>query len=161
MVSFSCEVCNDTVIKKKLDQHAQRCYGAYYTCIDCLTTFQGTAYRQHTQCISEAEKYEGALYQGKKGKGKQEKGKQGKQEKQVESKPEPKAEPKPESKPESKTQSKTESKSTTPLTKLAAANSSFYKVAKKLADERSVSLKQVLKDLKVSTTTDGKVVVSL
>ena len=64
MVSFSCEVCNDTVIKKKLDQHAQRCRGAYFTCIDCSTTFQGTDYRKHTSCISEAEKYEKGLYKG-------------------------------------------------------------------------------------------------
>lgn len=32
MVSFSCEVCNDTVKKPKLDQHAGRCRGAYFTC---------------------------------------------------------------------------------------------------------------------------------
>ncbi|OBA21002.1 hypothetical protein METBIDRAFT_14544, partial [Metschnikowia bicuspidata var. bicuspidata NRRL YB-4993] len=65
MVSFSCEVCNDTVIKKKLDQHRQRCYDAYFTCIDCSTTFHGNDHKSHTQCISEAEKYEKALYKGK------------------------------------------------------------------------------------------------
>lgn len=66
MVSFSCEVCNDTVLKKKCDQHKQRCRGAYYTCIDCSVTFQGNDYRGHTSCISEAEKYEKALYKGPK-----------------------------------------------------------------------------------------------
>lgn len=66
MVSFSCEACNDTVIKKKLEQHRQRCPGAYFTCIDCSTTFNGTDYRQHTSCISEAEKYEKGMYKGKK-----------------------------------------------------------------------------------------------
>lgn len=66
MVSFSCEVCNDTIVKKKLDQHRSRCPDAYFTCIDCSTTFNGTEYRSHTQCISEAEKYEKGLYKGKK-----------------------------------------------------------------------------------------------
>lgn len=65
MVSFSCEVCNDTVLKKKLDAHRQRCPGAYFTCIDCSVTFSGTEYRSHTSCISEAEKYEKGLYRGK------------------------------------------------------------------------------------------------
>ncbi|KND05056.1 uncharacterized protein SPPG_00732 [Spizellomyces punctatus DAOM BR117] len=32
----------------------------------CSTTFQGTNYRAHTSCISEAEKYQGALYKGPK-----------------------------------------------------------------------------------------------
>ncbi|KAL7666378.1 Zinc finger C2H2 LYAR-type domain-containing protein [[Candida] zeylanoides] len=66
MVSFSCEVCNDTVVKKKLEQHQQRCRGAYFSCIDCSVTFHNNDHRQHTSCISEAEKYEKALYKGKK-----------------------------------------------------------------------------------------------
>lgn len=65
MVSFSCEVCNDTVVKKKLEQHQQRCRGAYFSCIDCSVTFHNNDHRQHTSCISEAEKYEKALYKGK------------------------------------------------------------------------------------------------
>lgn len=66
MVSFSCEVCNDTVVKKKLEQHQQRCRGAYFSCIDCSVTFHDNDHRQHTSCISEAEKYEKGLYKGKK-----------------------------------------------------------------------------------------------
>jgi len=38
MVSFSCEQCNDTVKKPKLDQHAGRCRGAYFTCASSLST---------------------------------------------------------------------------------------------------------------------------
>lgn len=64
MVSFSCEVCNEALVKKKLDQHRQRCRGAYFTCIDCSHTFSNSDYRLHTSCISEAEKYEKALYKG-------------------------------------------------------------------------------------------------
>lgn len=33
---------------------------------DCSTTFNGQEYKTHTSCISEAEKYQGALYKGKK-----------------------------------------------------------------------------------------------
>lgn len=50
--TVSCEVCNDTVKKPKLDAHKGRCQGAYFTCIDCSTTFQGGDYRSHTVCFS-------------------------------------------------------------------------------------------------------------
>lgn len=66
MVSFSCEVCNDTVVKKKLQQHQYQCRGSYFTCIDCSTTFYNNEHVKHTSCISEAEKYEKSLYKGKK-----------------------------------------------------------------------------------------------
>ncbi|KAK9324826.1 hypothetical protein V1517DRAFT_344073 [Lipomyces orientalis] len=62
MVSFSCEVCNDTVVKKKLMQHRGTCHGAHFTCLDCQTTFQGLDFQKHTSCISEAEKYQKSLY---------------------------------------------------------------------------------------------------
>ncbi|KAL2270922.1 hypothetical protein VTJ83DRAFT_293 [Remersonia thermophila] len=71
MVSFSCEACGDVLTKKKLDPHRNRCYGATFTCIDCMTYFPGTQYRAHTSCISEAQKYQGALYREKKPKGQQ------------------------------------------------------------------------------------------
>ncbi|TKA75239.1 hypothetical protein B0A49_05539 [Cryomyces minteri] len=54
MVSFSCENCGDVLTKKKLDPHRNQCYGASYTCLDCMS------------CISEAQKYQGALYKGDK-----------------------------------------------------------------------------------------------
>ncbi|VEU20778.1 DEKNAAC101779 [Brettanomyces naardenensis] len=66
MVSFSCEVCNETVPKKKCNQHQRICRGAYFTCLDCQKTFEGNDYVRHTSCISEAEKYEKGLYKGKK-----------------------------------------------------------------------------------------------
>ncbi|KAL6250262.1 hypothetical protein RBB50_002563 [Rhinocladiella similis] len=65
MVSFQCEGCGDTLTKKKLDGHRNQCRGAMFTCIDCMTTFQGTSYRAHTSCISEDQKYQGALYREK------------------------------------------------------------------------------------------------
>ncbi|KAH7412598.1 hypothetical protein BKA64DRAFT_718638 [Cadophora sp. MPI-SDFR-AT-0126] len=66
MVSFSCENCGDVLTKKKLDQHRNQCYGASFTCIDCMVHFYGTDYRAHTSCISEAQKYQGALYRPEK-----------------------------------------------------------------------------------------------
>ncbi|KAJ7786695.1 hypothetical protein B0H14DRAFT_2473968, partial [Mycena olivaceomarginata] len=66
MVSFQCHACQDTVKKPKLDQHYNRCY-AGFDCIDCSATFNSPAeYKSHTQCISEAEKYEKSVYKGPK-----------------------------------------------------------------------------------------------
>ncbi|EPE28181.1 C2H2 and C2HC zinc finger [Glarea lozoyensis ATCC 20868] len=62
MVSFSCEACGDVLTKKKLDPHRNQCRGASFTCLDCMIHFQGQEYRAHTSCISEAQKYQGALY---------------------------------------------------------------------------------------------------
>lgn len=67
MVTFNCEVCNDTVPKKNTEKHYYRCPQAYYTCIDCNVTFDdGMGYKKHTECISEDQKYQKALYKGKK-----------------------------------------------------------------------------------------------
>ncbi|CAI4056847.1 uncharacterized protein SKDI_03G1440 [Saccharomyces kudriavzevii IFO 1802] len=67
MVTFNCEVCNDTVPKKNTEKHYYRCPDAYYTCIDCSKTFDdGVSYKNHTSCISEDEKYQKALYKGNK-----------------------------------------------------------------------------------------------
>ncbi|KAI9674422.1 MAG: hypothetical protein M1817_001760 [Caeruleum heppii] len=65
MVAFSCENCNDVLPKKKLDAHRGYCHGASFSCLDCSTHFRGTDYRNHTSCISEAQKYEGHLYRPK------------------------------------------------------------------------------------------------
>lgn len=67
MVTFNCEVCNATVPKKNSEKHYYKCPDAYYTCIDCSKTFDdGISYKQHTQCLTEDEKYQGALYKGPK-----------------------------------------------------------------------------------------------
>jgi cell growth-regulating nucleolar protein len=65
MVSFSCEACGDVLTKKKLDGHRNQCRSAIFTCLDCQKTFHGTEYRAHTSCISEDQKYQGALYKEK------------------------------------------------------------------------------------------------
>ncbi|OAA74029.1 Zinc finger domain-containing protein, C2H2, LYAR-type [Cordyceps fumosorosea ARSEF 2679] len=65
MVSFSCEECGDVLTKKKLDPHRNRCHGATFTCIDCMVHFPGVQYRSHTSCMTEDQKYQGALYKEK------------------------------------------------------------------------------------------------
>ncbi|KAI1438034.1 hypothetical protein GGR50DRAFT_575366 [Xylaria sp. CBS 124048] len=71
MVSFSCEACGDVLTKKKLDPHRNRCRDATYTCIDCMVYFPGFEYRAHTSCMTEEQKYQGALYKPKKQKSNQ------------------------------------------------------------------------------------------
>ncbi|CAN8099415.1 unnamed protein product [Discula destructiva] len=68
MVSFQCEACGDVLTKKKLDPHRNRCRGATFSCIDCMVQFYGTEYRTHTSCMTEEQKYQGALYKPKKAK---------------------------------------------------------------------------------------------
>jgi len=66
MVSFSCEGCGDVLTKKKLDPHRNQCWNATFTCLDCMVHFEGTSYRSHTSCMSEAQKYQGHLYRPEK-----------------------------------------------------------------------------------------------
>lgn len=73
MVSFSCENCGDVLTKKKLDGHRNQCYGASFTCLDCMVHFPGTSYKAHTACITEDQKYQGKLYKEKKPKGQHQK----------------------------------------------------------------------------------------
>ena len=70
MVFFSCNGCGESLKKQKVEQHSYAC--SSYTnvsCIDCNVTFAGSEYRKHTKCVSEAERYQGHLYQGEKNKG--------------------------------------------------------------------------------------------
>eukprot|EP01105_Mastigella_eilhardi_P006522 TRINITY_DN18065_c0_g1_i1.p1 TRINITY_DN18065_c0_g1~~TRINITY_DN18065_c0_g1_i1.p1 ORF type:complete len:327 (+),score=90.84 TRINITY_DN18065_c0_g1_i1:47-982(+) len=66
MPSFQCDGCGDVIKKPKTVQHAQQCscFGGY-TCLDCHKNFDAYSVKTHISCISEAEKYQGALYQPK------------------------------------------------------------------------------------------------
>ena len=67
MVFFICDVCQETLKKSAVDKHCMRCRDCWYlSCVDCGKVFAGEEYRSHTSCISEAEKYQGALYRGNK-----------------------------------------------------------------------------------------------
>lgn len=76
ILSSSCEPLHSrrAYEDRKLDAHHQRCR-APFTCLDCSSIFNNPqAWKPHTTCISEAEKYERSVYKGKgaagKGKGK-------------------------------------------------------------------------------------------
>ncbi|KAJ1660191.1 hypothetical protein IWQ61_000836 [Dispira simplex] len=68
MVTFVCNVCQESLKRSKINGHFYRCPDAYFACVDCSKDFYGQDYSEHTQCISEAEKYQKSLYQPKKGK---------------------------------------------------------------------------------------------
>ncbi|KAK6461355.1 hypothetical protein DFJ63DRAFT_337246 [Scheffersomyces coipomensis] len=127
----------------------------------------GTSYRQHTSCISEAEKYEKALYKGpKKNNQKPQPVKVEKTPAKVEEVPVPTTEPvkkkaKKESKKESKKDLKKESPDSSPLLRYLNSNKQegFYKVIKKLSKDNSKDIKDILKTLKVTKTEDGKIII--
>ncbi|XP_027330024.1 UBP1-associated proteins 1C [Abrus precatorius] len=64
MVWFQCEVCGDNLKKPKLASHFRTCSAHKLSCIDCGEIFGRDTVQDHTQCITEAEKY------GPKGQGK-------------------------------------------------------------------------------------------
>lgn len=120
------------MLKKKADQHTSRCYGAYFTCIDCSKTFNGTEYRQHTQCITEDEKYQKKLYRPKKPQP------QPQQQK-------PKEVSKPVEKPVEKKETKKSEKIEKPKFDIKAhKGEKLYKVLKKLSkDDKKALLKKI------------------
>lgn len=140
MVTFNCEVCNATVPKKNTEKHYYKCPNAYYSCIDCSTTFDdGVSYKQHTECISEDQKYQKGLYKGKKQKQRQEK------------KPNPDEQPAKAVKP--KQVSKTEAKSAK-IAKIPQLQQgeSLYKILKNIKDKETK--RKLLKSLVVSEQGD-------
>lgn len=164
MVSFSCEVCNDTVQKKKLDQHKQRCYGAYYTCIDCSVTFQGNDYAKHTSCISEAEKYEKGLYKGKKHNAKPVQPVKKIEIKTTEIEVEPIKEDKKDDKKDKKSskdkKSKKEQKQKS-FDSYISSNDNLYKVLKNYSKDSKIDKKDLLKKLTLSKNENGEVIIKL
>ncbi|XP_045813016.1 UBP1-associated proteins 1C [Trifolium pratense] len=64
MVWFQCEDCGDNLKKPKLPNHFRSCSATKLSCIDCGQMFGQDTVQNHTQCITEAEKY------GPKGQGK-------------------------------------------------------------------------------------------
>ncbi|KAH3670546.1 hypothetical protein OGAPHI_001061 [Ogataea philodendri] len=140
MVSFSCEVCNDTVIKKKLAIHQRQCQGAYFTCIDCNKTFYNNEHVQHTSCITEVEKYEKGWKAPK-----------------VQA-PAKVTNP---AKIEAKKNKPAEEKKTPLLSSFVSDSDSLYKVLKKARKGLNKDKSKLLKALKVSKNPDGSITVSL
>ena len=70
MVFFICEVCNESLKKNKVDSHRNACWNAWvFYCMDCGQRFEGAAYKEHTTCMSESQKYEGKFFVPKDNKG--------------------------------------------------------------------------------------------
>jgi len=67
MVSFICDACGNTVKKTQVEKHYTTvCRGcSVLSCLDCGVDFPGDAYQAHTSCVTEAEKYQGNLYQAR------------------------------------------------------------------------------------------------
>jgi len=67
MVSFICDACGNTVKKTRVEKHysveCRNC--SVLSCLDCGIDFPGDSYLKHTSCVTEAEKYQGHLYQAK------------------------------------------------------------------------------------------------
>ncbi|CAN0077752.1 unnamed protein product [Ectocarpus sp. 6 AP-2014] len=69
MVYFVCESCNETLKKAQVDRHLYSCKSCWgVTCVDCNFTFEGDSFRAHTSCVSEDQKYQGALFKAPKAK---------------------------------------------------------------------------------------------
>lgn len=143
MVTFNCEVCNDTVPKKNTEKHYYRCPEAYYTCIDCSKTFEdGVSYKQHTSCISEDEKYQKALFKRNKQKPKQQNQNQNQNQK-----PKVTVEKKVDEKPAKENKKKSEKVEKTKKVQLQAGQS-LYKILKNIKDKDDK--KKFLKNLVVN-----------
>lgn len=113
-------------------------------------------FKSHNTCITEAEKYQGALYVAPKGKGANKKAVSA-HPKPLEEKPEPVVEQKKETKSSKKAKG-------TSLSLLVPKNkqSSLYKIVKQLEKEGSnKSKKDILKNLVVEQTSDGSITLTL
>jgi len=70
MVFFVCEACNESLKKNKVEAHSYTCRNCWVlTCVDCNKQFNGDTYAAHNACVSEAQRYEGKLYDGRTNKG--------------------------------------------------------------------------------------------
>ena len=69
MVFFCCNGCGETLKKQKVEQHGYNCASNSVSCIDCNVNFRGSEFKKHTQCVSEAERYQGHLYRATENKG--------------------------------------------------------------------------------------------
>jgi len=66
MVTFSCDKCQWSGTKAKVEKHYNRCGGEFFSCIDCGKSF-AEDYAQHTSCVQEDDKYHGKWAKAKQG----------------------------------------------------------------------------------------------
>jgi hypothetical protein len=65
MVTFTCDGCNTTLKKNKVASHRGPCARSF-SCVDCGEHFTHLTHVQHTECVSEDQKYQKSLFQPKK-----------------------------------------------------------------------------------------------
>lgn len=63
MVSFCCDSCNDVIKKNKVEKHySTSCRSAWvFRCIECGEKCEGYEYKNHNECMTEVQKYQGAF----------------------------------------------------------------------------------------------------
>ena len=61
MVVFTCETCFAVLKKQQIDKHCTgKCSNAWhFTCVECGKTFEGYEYKDHNECMTEVQKYQG------------------------------------------------------------------------------------------------------
>ena len=61
MAVFICECCGATLKKQQIDKHCEtKCRSAWaFTCVECTQTFEGFGYKEHNECMTEVQKYQG------------------------------------------------------------------------------------------------------
>ena len=61
MVVFICETCFATLKKNQIDKHCEtKCRnGWHFTCLECSKTFGGFEYKEHNECMTEVQRYQG------------------------------------------------------------------------------------------------------
>ena len=96
MVTFVCELCFAVLKKQQIDKHCTgKCKNAWaFTCVECGKTFEGFDYKDHNECMTEVQKYQGQFLQKKREEKAEQKAKKDKDEKV---KKEKKKDPQPES----------------------------------------------------------------
>ena len=67
MVTFTCELCFAILKKQQVDKHCVgKCRNAWaFTCVECGKTFEGFDYKDHNECMTEVQKYQGQFLQKK------------------------------------------------------------------------------------------------
>eukprot|EP00760_Papus_ankaliazontas_P036240 PhM_4_TR8264/c0_g1_i2/m.106498/K15263/LYER; cell growth-regulating nucleolar protein len=59
MVSFTCNSCGDVIKKPRVKNHMCVCRAESFACIDCNVNFNQHKVHDHTQCITEDQKFQG------------------------------------------------------------------------------------------------------
>jgi len=61
MVWFDC-ACGESVKKPQVAKHMLHCWQCLFTCVDCKQQFNSETYVAHTSCMSEAQRFQGKLW---------------------------------------------------------------------------------------------------